>query len=177
MIQSTVLTQQEILAAVKERILYKILPAMDSNPDNFLFTYGSLREGQFNYNRMKSNYGNDSIIKLCSTDMGYYQMSNLLYFPAIVHTGNYNDRVKGEIMYVSNIASRAIRTMEESAGYVRVKPHVFFMNNDRVSEYKPIYTYAASAVLKNNIMTAECDIVESGDWVKFSKQVELEDVK
>lgn len=79
-----------------------------------ILVYGTLKEGCYNYNRIREAFGNDSLVKVGETNIEGYDMYDLKYYPAITPG---NGAIQCEIMEASREASLFIKYMEIGAGY------------------------------------------------------------
>jgi gamma-glutamylcyclotransferase (GGCT)/AIG2-like uncharacterized protein YtfP len=114
---------------------------------NYVFVYGSLRPGEYNYSRFKEYY-NDEINHVKKAEIKGYDLYSLGSYPGIVKG---NNKLIGDILEVSNEVKNALDNMEFGAGYTEE-----FINIDGIE--CSIYVYEGG-VNKNNL-------VKSGDWVK-----------
>ena len=71
--------------------------------NNFIFVYGSLRKDQYNYDRIRRQFGDDSFIHIDTLEMRNVKMYDLGEYPAVT-TAKYEDIVVGDLMYCSDEA-------------------------------------------------------------------------
>lgn len=116
--------------------------------------YGSLREGEYNYDRVRQLFGNRSINVLRKDIIVEgFDLFDLGPYPAISRGEN---NLTVEIISVDENAYSFIKSMELGAGY-----------NEEHIKYKPygnviIYTYPKNSFNKERL-------VASGDWSKHLK--------
>jgi gamma-glutamylcyclotransferase (GGCT)/AIG2-like uncharacterized protein YtfP len=109
-----------------------------------ILAYGTLREGDYNFDRMASAFGVDSIKKVGETELSGYKMHDLGFYPAIKE-GTETDKIKCDILEVNEQTARAIDYMESGAGYKTVE-----------TDLGKIYVFEGN--LSNR------PIITSGDW-------------
>ena len=76
--------------------------------------YGSLRKGEFNFDR----FGTNSIKYIETKIIKGYKMYSLGFYPFLVFTGNQEHLVTCDILETSKPIFQAIVQMEEDAGYI-----------------------------------------------------------
>lgn len=81
-----------------------------------LLAYGTLREGDYNFERIREALGEESLFKIGETRLKGYKMHNLGYYPAITPAGPESE-VVCDILEASDKAMLYIDYMESSAGY------------------------------------------------------------
>ncbi len=119
----------------------------------YLAVYGSLRAGQYNYDRIRNIYPDGFKFVEQSTISGY-EMFDLGAYPAIAESTN-DKIIHIEIIECSNNAYHYIEAMERGAGYeeksikIGDKSCILFYWNDL-----------------NYLKRYSNGLVESGDWVE-----------
>jgi gamma-glutamylcyclotransferase (GGCT)/AIG2-like uncharacterized protein YtfP len=115
-----------------------------------ILVYGTLREGQYNFDRIINNYGLESIKKVSEKILKGFQMITIHdWYPAIIYTNKEEDVIIVEEMEVTPEAKDFIDRMESGAGYS-------IMNiNGADIYYMTQNTHGEKAIIK------------SGDWVKY----------
>lgn len=84
----------------------------------FLIVYGSLREGEYNYNRLRCIFGTEELFYVADCEVQDYAMYSVLdNYPAAIYTDQSSDIIEGQILGMSERVYKAIKDMEESAGY------------------------------------------------------------
>lgn len=121
-----------------------------------ILAYGTLREGDYNFERVKSHFGETSIQKVRSVEISGFSMHNLGFFPGINRTNNTEDKILCDILEVSDKAASFIEAMELGAGYETQDVEVG-------DESFPIYIYRGD--LSNRPK------VETGDWFKQKERI------
>lgn len=113
--------------------------------------YGSLRKGQYNYDRMLSLFGKNSVRYIKTVDvLGYALYNTGRGYPAIVKSNSPNT-VAMDVFEIDDKVYSWVNGMELSAGYILVEHKVG--NNI-------YYLYAYRSV------GSDFTLVESGDWAK-----------
>jgi len=118
-----------------------------------ILVYGSLRSGEFNFNRFKEYFPN-GIEYIKTTTVKGFDLHSLGSYPGIVKSKDPEKELVVDIMHCDNPCYYAINGMELGAGY---------KNEDVLIEGVPhtIYVYQGNP---NRL-------VESGDWSKHLKDV------
>lgn len=116
-----------------------------------LLVYGSLREGDYNFDRIKSYFGEDSIKKIGEKTLTGYSIFNLGSYPGLNKTNNEEHSVLFDIVEVKDNAYEFIQGMELGAGYTEEKldDYIFYVYDHKFDEK---------------------DRIISGDWLKFKKE-------
>lgn len=115
--------------------------------------YGSLRKGEFNYDRFKSIFKND--FEYRSTRVVYgWDLFDLGSYPGIKKSDNPNKMLMVDTMEVSEECFQAINAMELGAGYEAIEVEIGIHK-------AIIYQYNYGVNLNN--------IVESGNWSVYLK--------
>lgn len=126
---------------------------------NRILSYGSLREGDYNFDRMKDMFGDKGIKRLDTFILPNYRIYDLGYYPGLNKSNNELDKVTFDLLEVSNACMDFIRRMERGAGYTEelIKEYnaVLFVYDTNLSKYK------------------DTEFISSGDWLKYLKQKEL----
>lgn len=137
-----------------------------SNPlGNLILVYGSLRQGEYNYDRIKRICGADSLMYIDDNLVPYYELYDLGEYPAIVPSNKHNE-LKVELMFMDKIASTYIDNMEVSAGYVPTYASIFLKLAGNASKVIRVRIYVASKDLAAYIDSSNAPLIESGDWLK-----------
>ncbi len=117
-------------------------------------TYGSLRKGQYNYERFCEAYPNE--IKYIKTISTYgYKLYSLGPYPG-VKVGNHMDDIILDLLEVSERVYDIINRMEIGAGY-----RAQFLSHEK--KVYTIYIYQG--------MVFEVDRIDHGNWSKYLKQL------
>lgn len=82
-----------------------------------ILAYGSLREGDYNFQRILDTFGKGSIRKVEQLVLPKFKMYNLGFYPAVRESNNTEDNIHVDVLEVSDKAAEAIDTMELGAGY------------------------------------------------------------
>ena len=115
-------------------------------------SYGSLRLGEYNYNRFKELFGEDfNYVK--TTTISGYDLYDLGSYPGLKVSQNPEAVVVVDILEVSQKCFDYIESMEHGAGYSTIK--VEDKEGDKYFAY--LYEYPCN------------NLVESGDWSKYLK--------
>lgn len=126
---------------------------------NRILSYGTLREGDYNFERMKDIFGEKGIKKLNTINLPNYRIYDLGYYPGLNKSNNELDIVTFDLLEVSNECMNFIKNMERGAGYTEelIKEYdaVLFVYDADLSKYK------------------DTEFISSGDWLKHLKQKEL----
>lgn len=122
-----------------------------------IVVYGSLREGEYNADRFRRNYGAENFKYIRTTTITGYNIFDLGSYPGLKISNDPNSKVIVDIMEVSDECFQSIEWMEHGAGYSTIK-----VVDDETGQKFPAYMYEYSAT----------DLVESGDWVKYQNQLE-----
>jgi gamma-glutamylcyclotransferase (GGCT)/AIG2-like uncharacterized protein YtfP len=103
----------------------------------FIFVYGSLKQGQYNFGR----FGETKVIKQ-NVKINKFSLYDLGPFPCVVETGDSEDFVIGEIHEVSDSIYNSISRMEFGAGYYskeltfgEISATVFLMEAENLNRY------------------------------------------
>lgn len=117
---------------------------------NYVLVYGSLRKGEYNYDRFQQYYPNQIQYLETFTVKGF-DLYSLGPYPAIIPG-------KGELvvdlLLVSDAAKEGMDDMELGAGYIIETIELDNKDAD-------IYIYNNTDYIKNN-----CHQIKSGDWLK-----------
>lgn len=143
----------------------------DEIDKNFLFVYGSLRKKQYNYERIRAAFGNDSLVYIATTEIKYATMYDMGSYPACTG-GGYYTRVVGEVMYCSDEVFKAIKDMEEGAGYRKIDTH--FYSDDNRTIFLPYYIAGRELLQQIYEYPEKFNHVESGDWCKYLMATKVE---
>ena len=115
-----------------------------------ILVYGTLRKGQYNFDRIINNFGLESMKMVSKKVLKGFQMVTIHdWYPAIIYTNKEEDTIVVEEMEVTPEAKDFIDRMEAGAGYS-------IMTIDGADIY----------YMKNN-QYGEKAIIKSGDWVKY----------
>lgn len=114
--------------------------------------YGSLREGEYNFDRFKQYYG-DNIKSIGSYIIEGFDLYNLGSYPGVKLSINNKQPLTVDILECSEECFNGINRMELGAGYHA--HNITIDDNDCV-----IYIYDGYAVRH----------VEHGDWSKYLKE-------
>lgn len=123
-----------------------------------IFVYGSLRKGEYNFDRFVEIYGKDSI-KVVDTNVTLfgYRLYSLGPYPGLKPANEEDTKsfVVGDILEVSQQAFNSITAMELGAGYY--------------IEVKEIKDHACVIYLYNGT-TNEKNFVKEGDWIDYQNK-------
>jgi gamma-glutamylcyclotransferase (GGCT)/AIG2-like uncharacterized protein YtfP len=115
-----------------------------------ILVYGTLRKGQYNFDRIVNNYGSESMKYIeTRTIEGFKMVSINDWYPAIIFYGNKHQTIVAEVMEVSSEAKSFIDRMEAGAGYT-------IKQVDGMDIYCFVNDYFGNK-----------GVIESGDWVKY----------
>lgn len=84
---------------------------------NRILVYGTLRQGDYNFERIANAFGSDSIKKVGEANVKNYKLFNLGFYPAVNKSDNEDDVIVCDVLEVSNDAKNFIDRMEFGAGY------------------------------------------------------------
>lgn len=118
---------------------------------NKILVYGTLRQGDYNFDRIAHAFGSDSIKKVGEASIPNYKLFNLGFYPGINKSDNENDVIVCDVLEVNDQAKRFIDGMEFGAGYK-------IANVNLNGENHEIYEYKRE--LNENSR------IKSGDWFK-----------
>lgn len=125
--------------------------------------YGSLRSGQYNFDRFNSSYPN-GLRKIKTVILTGYKMYSLGSYPACIWTGRAADEVTFDLMEVSEAAYQAIERMEEGAGYqTNVVEHFLTEGNVSTLIKAKVFLFTKT----EDLLDSRYPIVESGNWVYY----------
>jgi gamma-glutamylcyclotransferase (GGCT)/AIG2-like uncharacterized protein YtfP len=175
-----ILSLDEIRELINENEIEQVLSFMFKKEyltlsNNFLFVYGSLRKDEYNYNRIRTNYGGDSFMYICSASVNQISLYDAGSYPIGIGESLKDGSFKlaGDLMFCSNNARNSIDTMELSAGYkicsksINVETTTF---NNKSSEILLIDTFVADKSLEK-YAKENYKLVTSGDWTKYLREV------
>jgi len=115
-----------------------------------ILVYGTLRKGQYNFDRIINNFGLESMKLVSEKILKGFQMVTIHdWYPAIIYTNKEEDTIIVEEMEVTPEAKNFIDRMEAGAGYSIMTidgADIYYMTQN---------TYGEQAIIK------------SGDWVKY----------
>lgn len=139
--------------------------------DRFLFVYGSLRQDQYNYERMIAQFGKENFVFIHSGYANSFRLYSMGAYPVAVED-DYRYQIQGEIFYCSPEVANAIKNMELGAGYKASNGLVWLKTSPKVERSMFCRKYVATEMLKdivkkNTYMYPE---VKSGNWVKYIMQ-------
>lgn len=117
-----------------------------------ILVYGTLRKGQYNFDRILKNFGSDSIKKVSEKVIEGFKMYSIHdWYPAIVYTGNQEDKIIAEEIEVSPEAKGFVDKMEAGAGYI-------------IKQVDGLDIYC---ILEDDMDDGLTGEIESGDWVEY----------
>lgn len=123
-----------------------------------IFVYGSLRKGEYNFDRFVEIYGKDSI-KVVDTNITLfgYRLYSLGPYPGLKPANEEDTKsfVIGDILEVSQQVFNSITAMELGAGYY--------------IEVKEIKDHPCVIYLYNGT-TNERNFVKEGDWIDYQNK-------
>lgn len=115
-----------------------------------ILVYGTLRKGQYNFDRINNNFGSGAIKKVSERIIEGFKMVSINdWYPAIIYNGDKHQTIVVEEVEVTPEAKIFIDRMEAGAGYAIKKV-----------DGLDIYCYV------NDYFKPE-QRIESGDWVKY----------
>lgn len=120
---------------------------------NKILTYGSLRKGEYNYDRFKE-YFKDGLQYESTITIKGFDLFDLGSYPGIKVSENPEKELVVDIMNCDLNCFNDINGMERGAGY---SSHIININNRE----HIIYIYEGTA----------SKLVESGDWSKYLKEL------
>lgn len=121
----------------------------------FIAVYGSLREGDYNYERFKAIFKDDFKKITEPIEIKGYRLFDLGSYPGIVESTD-NHKLTIEIIQCSQECYNTILTMEVNAGYKVSEIHV---NDNGVMYDCSIFIYQGNRT--------NCPIVDNGDWISY----------
>lgn len=117
-----------------------------------VYVYGTLRKGQYNFDRINNNFGSDSIKKVSERVIEGFKMYTIHdWYPAVVYTGRPEDKIVVEEVKVTPEAKTFIDRMEAGAGYT-------------IKQVDGLDIYC---MLEDDMDDGLTGVIESGDWVKY----------
>jgi gamma-glutamylcyclotransferase (GGCT)/AIG2-like uncharacterized protein YtfP len=92
---------------------------MPKLPPKHIAAYGTLREGNYNYDRYKriADASNNTFNKVGEAIIEGYELWDLGPYPYSIKTGNPEDKMTVDIIECDDYTIRSITRMEEGAGY------------------------------------------------------------
>lgn len=120
-----------------------------------IIVYGSLRKGEYNFNRFVGYFGEDNFQYVETTTIPGFKLYSLGPYPGI-NEGTEDDVLVVDILDVSESAYDSVKRMELGAGYSEVLVNI---NGEEL----PIYVFDAKL--------PEDNIVEGGDWLKREEAI------
>ncbi len=137
--------------------------------ENFAFVYGSLRKGQYNYERIRNVFGINDFVYITQAKINNHKIYDLGNYPAIVTSVYNSNPVVGDIMYCSDKVIDAIDLMETSAGYKKDEIRVWVEDKSGIMRTCQLTYFVAGNQLTNMIFgnREEYPAIESGDWNKY----------
>jgi len=120
----------------------------NSQKSNFIVVYGTLRNTMYNNKRFPITF-------IKNFDLVGFKMYNLGAYPMIIHTGNDEDVVKGEVYQASQPTIEMIDRMEYGAGYSKMLVEVDENITAGVYVFEKVPKYATP--------------ITSNDYVQFCK--------
>ena len=132
---------------------------------NIIFVYGTLRRGQYNYDKIRTLFGDNSLVYLDTTRLSYLKLYDLGNYPAIIR-GNHYDKVLGEVMYCTDEVFQAIKHMEIEAGYEETTS-TYYSNTSSGSlraMYLTLFTAGDKLVTLIYKHKSPYRRIECGDW-------------
>lgn len=155
--------------------LYRL--SSDLFSKNFIFAYGTLRLGQFNYIKLKKKFGEKEIVYIDTMKLDYVKLHDLGAYPVMINSAS-PDYVIGDLMYCSSRCFDFIKKMEEEAGYIPDKATLWIKERPE-QNFKVLHipTYSAGKeLLKQVISNSQYPKIKSGDWIKYlGETVSIED--
>ena len=107
--------------------------------------YGSLRKGEFNFDR----FGKDTIKYITTKTIKGYKMYSLGFYPFLIFTGNKEDEVTCDVLETYPEIFEEIKNMEYEAGYI-----------DTTEENLPLFIMEFT----NCNILQRLPEIKSGDW-------------
>lgn len=113
---------------------------------NKILVYGTLRKGDYNFDRILNSFGEGSIVKTGETTLRGYKLYNLGSYPGVVKSDSENDIIVCDIVEVKEEAKKFIDLMELGSGYkietvvVDDVPHTIYEYKHQLSEDRRITT-------------------------------------
>jgi|688.fasta_scaffold771024_2 gamma-glutamylcyclotransferase (GGCT)/AIG2-like uncharacterized protein YtfP len=116
-----------------------------------ILVYGSLREGDYNFERVKNLFGEDSIKKIGEKTLSGFAIFDLGHYPGLNETGNEDHKVLFDVLEVNEKAFNFIQRMELGAGY-----------NEKMVDDLTMYVYNYTLDPNTRVL--------SGDWITHKKE-------
>jgi len=118
--------------------------------------YGSLRNGEYNFDRFQSIYGEDNFKYVRTTTIKGFEIYDLGSYPGLRISDNPDSTVVVDILEVNPDAYHSIYRMEIGARYTLAS-----VKDEETGDMYEIYLYNYE----------EGDLVENGDWSEYLKLV------
>jgi gamma-glutamylcyclotransferase (GGCT)/AIG2-like uncharacterized protein YtfP len=130
----------------------------------FMLVYGSLREGQYNYERFNRLFPG-GLKKLNEVVLGGYKMYSLYNnaYPCCIFTGESSQEVTFDLMEVSPECYEQIDGMEKGAGYEAHTIDQWVLNSFRVKQLVKATVYLFND--EEDDLDKHFEVVESGNWI------------
>ena len=122
--------------------------------------YGTLRSGDYNFERMQGYFGEESIKKIGEVTLPNFKMYDLGHYPTIIATVEPDNQVVFDILEVNHPCYNFIVQMERGAGYQEIQVNV--------DGYGDCYVY----IYLKDFINDKTPVIKSGDWFKH-KQIEV----
>lgn len=126
--------------------------------NRYILVYGSLRKGDYNYDRFKDMYGEDFDYVLTMQIGGFDLYSINDDYPGIKRNEGFANPLTVDIIKVSNSCYEQIFNMEYYAGYKHYGIEVM-VNSTKYD--CTIYVYEGPVKAK--------DYIENGDWLNYKE--------
>lgn len=118
----------------------------------YLFAYGTLRNGEHNYEKFKHG-----IKYVQSHILDKFKLYDLGAYPAAVFTGNSSDTITTDILAITEEVYNEIKNMELGAGYEEI-----ILNNLVFSPGNPMIIF--TMLIEN--LPKSSELITSGNWFK-----------
>lgn len=137
----------------------------------YCLCYGSLRAGEYNYNRILEQFGEGSIKYVRTVQLSGYRMYSLGQYPAAIETYTRGEHITCDLLAVSPSVDVYIAEMELGAGYTAyIEPITVTEGNVTKSVQSTIYLFE---IEDEDTLLHNAHRVYSGDWIKFNTKAAL----
>lgn len=138
----------------------------------YVMVYGSLREGEYNYEGMRRVYGEDNIKKIKSDELHGFTLHSLGPYPTIIPNGGVDSNpIVVDVLEVSREVNSSIYNMEIGAGYERkVIYDDIPVQNPETGETEILNNTPISFYIMNNLPVYAEHRIVSGDWSKRDEE-------
>lgn len=137
----------------------------------YCICYGSLRAGEYNFNRIRELFGEESMKYVKTIQLKGFRMYSLGSYPAAIQTYTDEESITCDIMTVSPSVDKYIEEMEVGAGYSCYSETVT-VSQSNVYKAVEASIYLFEEDEEANLL-GYAQRVHSGDWIKFNTKEAL----